>query len=78
MSPLKLHQTQTMQKAQGIIIPHKVAVSLIDREKENKLTYIALNRVTKFSNLRIKDTKGVSKNRLCKKFANILKQKNIN
>ena len=34
---------------------------------EHGLTYVALSRVTKFSNLGIKDTEGISKNRLCRK-----------
>ena len=51
-----------------ITIKHKVVVSLIDREKENELTYyVVLSRVTKFSNLGIKDKDGISKNRLCNK-----------
>ena len=40
-----------------ITIKHKVVVSLIDGEKEHRLTYyVALSRVTKFSTLGIKDT----------------------
>ena len=39
----------------------------MDGEKEQGLTYVALSRVTKFSNLGIKDTEGISKNRLCRK-----------
>ena len=31
------------------------------------MTYVVLSRVTKFSNLGIKDTEGISKNRLCRK-----------
>ena len=50
-----------------MIIKNKVVVSLTDREKEHGLTYVALSRVTKFSNLGIKDTEGISKNRLCRK-----------
>ena len=50
-----------------MIIIHKVVVSLMAREKEHRLTYVALSRVTKFSNLGIKDTEGISKNRLCRK-----------
>ena len=43
-------------------------ISLMDREKEHVLTYyIALSRVTKFSNLGIKNIEGISKNRLCRK-----------
>ena len=37
----------------------------MDREKEHGLTYyVALSRVTKFSNLGIKDTEGISKNKI--------------
>ena len=39
----------------------------MDREKEQVLTYVALNRVTKFSNLGIKDIEGISENRFCRK-----------
>ena len=40
-----------------MIIKYKVAASSIDREKEYGLVYYAaLNQVTKFSNLEIKDT----------------------
>ena len=48
-------------------IPTKVVVSLTDKEREHGLTYVALSRVTKFSNLGIKDTEGLSKHRLCTK-----------
>ena len=48
-------------------IKNKVVVSLTDREKEHGLTYVALSRVIKFLNLGIKDTEGISKNRLCRK-----------
>ena len=51
-----------------VMIKHKVVLSLIDREKEHGLTYyVALIRVTKFSNLGIKDIEGISKNRLYRK-----------
>ena len=51
-----------------IAIKYKIAASLIDREKEHRLTYyIALSQVIKFSNLEIKGTEGISKNRLCGK-----------
>ena len=49
------------------MIKYKVIVSLIDREKEHGLTYVALIWVTKFSNLEIKDKEGISKNRLYRK-----------
>ena len=43
----------------------------MDREKEHRLTYyVALSRVTKLLNLEIKDTEGISKNKI--------KIKNIN
>ena len=45
----------------------------MDREKEYKLIYIALSRVTKFSNLGIEDTEGILKNRLYRKICNHLK-----
>ena len=57
-------------------IPTKVVVSLMNKEREYGLTHIALSRVTKFSNLGIKDTEGISKNRLCRKICNHLKMKN--
>ena len=50
-----------------MMIIHKVVVSLMAREKEYGLIYIALSHVTKFSNLGIKDTEGILKNRLCRK-----------
>ena len=46
---------------------NEVVISLMDREKEYGLTYVALSLVTKFSNLGIKDIEGISKNRLCRK-----------
>ena len=52
-----------MQKAQGIIIPAKVTLSLLIREKEHGLTHVAQNRVTKFSNMGIEYTEELSKNR---------------
>ena len=43
-------------------------MSLIDREKEHGLTYyIALSQVINFLNQGIKDTEGISKNRLYRK-----------
>ena len=51
-------------------IPTKVVVSLTSREKEHGLIYVAFSRVTKFSNLGIKDSEGISKNRLCIKIRN--------
>ena len=42
-------------------------MSLMDREIEYMLGYTVLSRVIKFSNLGIKDTWGISKNRLCRK-----------
>ena len=56
-------------------IPTKVVVSLMDKEREYRLTCIALIRVAKFSNLGIKDTKGISKNRLSTKIHKYLKMK---
>ena len=56
-----------MWKAQGMTITNEAVMSLIDREKEHRLICIASSRVTKFSNLGIKDAEGTSKNRLCKK-----------
>jgi len=53
----------------------KVIVSLMDKEREYGQTYVVLSRVTKFSNLGIKDTEGLSKNRLCKKIHNYPKMK---
>ena len=67
MLPLKLCWAWTIWKAQGMTIPTKVVVSLTDKEKEHGLTYVALSRVTRFTNLGIKDTEGLSKNRLCRK-----------
>ena len=57
-------------------IPTKVVVSLIDKEREYGLIHVALSKVTKFSNLGIKDTEGISKNRLCRKTRNHPKIKN--
>ena len=48
-------------------IPTKVVASLADIEIEYGLSRIALSRVTKFTNLGIKDMEGLSKNRLCAK-----------
>ena len=41
-----------------------MVASLTDRERKHGLSRIALSRVTKFTNLEIKDTEGLSKNRL--------------
>ena len=67
MLPLKLCWAWTIRKAQGMTIPTKVVVSLIDKEKEHGLSYVALSRVTKFTNSGIKDTEGLSKHQLCTK-----------
>ena len=48
-------------------------MSLIDKEREYSLLHVALSRVTKFTNLEIKDTEGLSKNRLCEKIHKHLK-----
>ena len=48
----------------------------MSREKEHGLTCVALSRVTKFSNLGIKDAERISKNRLHRKIRNYLKMKN--
>ena len=64
-----------MWKAQGITITHKIVVSLTKRELEHRLTYIALSHAAKFINIRIKDSKGLSKNRLCKQIRNQSKMK---
>ena len=48
-------------------------MSLVDREREQGLLRIALSRVTKITNLEIKDTEGLSKNRLCAKIRRHLK-----
>ena len=46
-------------------IKHKVVIYLMDREREYGLTYyVASSQVTKFSNLEIKDTEGISKNKI--------------
>ena len=48
-----------------IMIKHKVIMCLMDREKEYGLTYyVVLSQVIKFSNLRIKDTERISKNKI--------------
>ena len=47
--------------------PTKAVTSLTDRKREHILLHVALNRVTKFTNLVIKDTDGLSKNRLYSK-----------
>ena len=71
--PLKLCWAWTIWKVQGMTIPTKVVVSLTSREKEHGLTYVTFSRVTKFSNLGIKDSERISKNRLCIKIRNHLK-----
>ena len=43
----------------------KVILSLIEREREYGLLYVAVSTVTKFTNLGIEDTEGLFKNRLC-------------
>ena len=62
MLPLKLCWAWTVWKVQGMTIRTKVVVCLMDKEREYEQTYIALSRVTKFSNLGIKDMEGLSKN----------------
>ena len=52
-------------------------MSLMDREIEYMLGYTVLSRVIKFSNLGIKDTEGISKNRLCRKIRIHSKIENI-
>ena len=42
-------------------------MSLVDREREHSLLRILLSRMTKITNLGIKDIEGLSKNRLCAK-----------
>ena len=49
----------------------------MDREKEYGLIHVTLSRVIKFLNLGIKDTKGISKNRLYRKIYNHPKIKKI-
>ena len=70
MLPLKLCWAWTVWKSQGMTIDNKVVVSLTKREIEHGLTYVALSRATKFTNIGIKDTEGLSKNRLCKQIRN--------
>ena len=48
-------------------------MSLTDSKKEHSLLYIALSRVTKFTNSEIKDTEGLSKNSYVQKYASIQK-----
>ena len=64
---LKLYWTYTIWKAQGITVLIKAVVSLIDRKREYSLSHATLSRMTKITNLGIKDIKGLSKNRLCAK-----------
>ena len=46
-------------------IKNKVATYLMGKEKEHGLAYYAaLRQVTKFSNLEIKETEGISKNKI--------------
>ena len=44
-------------------IKSKIVVTLTDREKEHGLTYVALSRVTRFTDIGIYD--GITKQRLC-------------
>ena len=74
--PLKLCQAQIIQKAQGITILIKVDMSLTDKEREYSLLHVALSRVTKFTNLGIKDMEGLSKNRICTKIRKYLEEEN--
>ena len=67
MLPLKLCWAWAIWKAQDMTILAKVVASLADREREDNLPRVALSRVTKSTNLGIKDTGGLSKNRLCAK-----------
>ena len=48
-------------------------VELTSTEREHGLTYVALTRSIKFSNIGLKD--GISKNRLCVKIKNQAKMK---
>ena len=52
-------------------------MSLTDREKEHGLSCVILSRVTKFSNLGIKDIEGLSKIDYVQKYASIQKWANV-
>ena len=48
-----------------VIVKHKVATYLMGREKEHGLAYyMVLSQVRKYSKLGIKDTEGISKNKI--------------
>lgn len=68
MLPLRLFWEWTVWKSQGQTLKNKVVVSLTSSEREHGLTYIALSRVTKFSDIGILD--GVDENRLLTKVRN--------
>ena len=64
MFPLRLCWAWTIWKAQGQTIRGKVSISLGRGEKEHGLSYVAMSRVTKFSDIGIYD--GITANRLCR------------
>ena len=68
MFPLRLAWAWTIWKAQGQTIVGKVSLCQGRIEKEHGLTYVALSRVTKFSDIGLHD--GVTKNRLCRSIPN--------
>ena len=70
--PLKLCWAWTVHKCQGMTIKGKVVIDLGPRELWHGVSYVALSRVTKFTNIGLK--KGIAMNRLCK---SIKKQKKI-
>ena len=73
MLPLRLCWAWTVWKAQGQTIRGKVSLSLGRGEKEHGLTYVAMSRVTRFSDIGLYD--GITKNRLCTSIQNHKKMK---
>ena len=68
MLTIKLCWAWTVWKSQGMTIKSKIVVTLTDREKEHGLKYVALSRVTKFSDIGIYDR--IAKQRLCSAIKN--------
>ena len=64
MLPLRLCWACTICKAQGQTIEDKVSLYLCRGEKEHGLSYIALSRVTRFSDIDL--YKGIPYNHICK------------
>ena len=61
--PVKLRCAWTVHKCQGMTIRGKVVIDLGSRELWHGVSYVALSRVRKFTNIGLK--KGITMNRLC-------------